>query len=152
MAALEFNVPIGVVGTGITTGTALKTLAQITAPTNQAVIVKGFTLGFKGTSGTDAPVEVYVVRQTGAGTSSAVTPTKADSARGEAIQTACLATFTVEPTYGDILGAVTIHPQGSLVGSYFFPHRVICPGGGRVGLVVKSSVSNTVLGSFFCEE
>ena len=51
----------------ISTGTSQKTLLQIVAATNHRVLVKEWSISFKGVSNTAAPIEVELLRQTDAG-------------------------------------------------------------------------------------
>ncbi len=91
-----------------------ETVLQIaTAATVRAQLTK-LTIAFDGTSSTAEPVDVFLVYQDTAGTSSAATVGKLDSAAPTA-QTAGRLDFTAEPTTdtSEIWRAM-IHPQGGL--------------------------------------
>jgi len=76
------------------------------------------------------------MRQSTAGTMSALTPSKYNDSDDETLQTTAQHTASAEPTSGDILETQLIHPQGRGV---FGPFTV--KGGGRLGVVVTASVS-----------
>jgi hypothetical protein len=80
-----------------------KTIVQIVAPTHQRLRVKRIGVSFDGAASNAVPVRVRILRQTTAGTSSALTPTKMDAAVTETPQSTALQTFTVEPTAGDVM-------------------------------------------------
>src|SRR6187200_1914628 len=93
------------VKTGVVTGTAAKTLLQLVAAANHRFVVKEIAVSFAGTSATDPPVLIEVLRQTTAGTMTALSPVKANDADEETLQTTAQHTAIVEPTAGDILMA-----------------------------------------------
>src|SRR5205809_94781 len=97
----------------ITTGTAIKTLIQLLAATNQRVKVGEFSCSFNGTSNTNAPILVEVLVQTSAGTlTNTTTLVKEDSAYGETIQTTGKDTATAEPTDSAAVKILEyVHPQ-----------------------------------------
>src|SRR5687768_9105276 len=101
--------------TGVATGTALKTLLQVVAPTNQRVKIKEIGIGFHGISNTAEPILIQLMRQSTAGTMSALTLVKEDDTTPESIQSTAQHTATVEPTAGDVIRTWTIHPQTSMV-------------------------------------
>src|SRR6185369_17836172 len=102
--------------TGVTlAGTTEQTLIQLLAPTNQRVKLTELSVSFKGTSNTDAPVQVRLMVQTSAGTASSGTPALIDADMAETIQTASRITFTVEPSYSTVIGTWQVHPQTGLI-------------------------------------
>jgi hypothetical protein len=130
----------------IVTGTALKTLLQLVAPTNQRVAVREISISFNGVSNTSTPILVEVVRQTSAGTITNVTTLRKTDPdiSAETIQTTCKDTATVEPTDGgDVPIAEQVHPQ---TGFLWQPggmgiDELIIPGGGRLGVRVTAGTS-----------
>jgi len=120
----------------VATGTSAKTILQLVAASNHRIVVPRITVSFEGVTATDAPIQVVVMRQSTAGTMSALTPSKYNDSDDETLQTTAQHTASAEPTSGDILETQLIHPQGRGV---FGPFTV--KGGGRLGVVVTASVS-----------
>jgi hypothetical protein len=137
----------------IATGTAVKTLLQLVAPTNQRLLVKEISISFKGITSTDAPILVDLLRQTTAGTMSALTINPDDAGYDEALQATAQHTATAEPTAGVILYSEEVHPQG---GAFLWqaPYKAerICKGGTRLGLRVTAGVSVSALARMVYEE
>lgn len=112
-----------------------KTVLQIVAPTNQRVLVKRLGLFFDGVSVTGEPVQVRVLRQTTAGTMSALTPVKVrPGGAAETIQSTAQHTATVEPTAGDVLDVFEIHPQSGFDGWLPLTGEIDMAGGTRLGI------------------
>lgn len=93
-----------------------KTLVQIAAPANQAVAVLRAKVSFEGVTAGDKPVLIQLLKQTTAGTGglSTLTPKLLLSPGGApTIQTTALYGLwaTTEPTDGDILDELYVHPQ-----------------------------------------
>lgn len=122
--------------TAVSTGTSAKTILQLIAPSNQALRVTKFGVGFGGTTVTDSPVVVEVLRQTTAGTVTSRSPLKRGIS-GTTIQATGGENATAEPTAGDILWSDTVHPQASCD----IPVEIIMDGGTRLGIRVTASVS-----------
>lgn len=133
MAGNRFNAQVSV-----TTGVATLTLAQLVAATNQRVKIERIRISGKGTLNTDAPVLFEILKQTTAGTSSALTLTKIDDNAAETLQVTALQTFTVEPTAGNIKAAQAVHPQSSY--DFVFPpgRELWIKGGERLGVRVNT--------------
>jgi hypothetical protein len=89
----------------IATGTSTKTLLQLVAASNHAILIDEWSISFDGTSNTAQPIRVDVLRQTTAGTMGIGASTiKFDpDSPAETIQTTRQDTATAEPTAGDIL-------------------------------------------------
>lgn len=135
------------------TAATAKTVVQIVAPTNQRLKILGWGLFFDGTSGSAEPVQVRLLRQTTAGTMSALTPTKLGT-QSETIQSTAQHTATAEPTAGDVLDVVEVHPQAGYEklypeGSHMMPKIA---GGGRVGIECTSPATVNVRAKIFFEE
>lgn len=111
----------------------VKTVVQVVAPANQRLKVKKWGVSFDGISPTAEPVQVELLRQTTAGTMSALTPVKL-VAGSETVQATAQHTATAEPTAGDILDSVEVHPQGGYVEILPFNQEIEVPGGGRLGI------------------
>ncbi len=112
-----------------------KTVLQIVAATNTRIAVKGFSISFDGVSATAEPVQVDIVKQTDAGTSSAGTPVKEQLGLGsETIQTTSRKTITVEPTTTDVLRRYEVHPQSGREVRFGLDDEIILAGGTRLGI------------------
>ncbi len=110
-----------------------KTVLQLTAPTNQRLVIQAISVWFEGVSSVETPVKIRIGRNTTVGTFTPVTPIN----RGvgtETLQATAAKNASAEPTYGDILSEWRIHPQSGM--PYVFPigQELIIPGGGRLGI------------------
>ncbi|WP_254512848.1 hypothetical protein [Anatilimnocola floriformis] len=106
-----------------------KTVLQLVAPSNHRVKVQRLSVSFEGTNTTDAPVQIDIVRQTTAGTSTGTTPVKDNDSDAETLQTTANRAASDEPTTTDLLDSKMCHPQGRID---FGPFTI--PGGGRIGI------------------
>ena len=131
-----------------------KTILQIVAPTNQRLLLTGFSVSFDGVSSTAEPVQVEIVKQTTAGTSSAGTPVKDGDPGSETIQTTSRITVTVEPTTTDILRRYEVHPQGGGIERVLTPgvDAITVPGGTRLGLRCTAPATVNATGHMTIEE
>lgn len=136
----------------ITTGTSVKTLLQIEAAANHRVKVREISVSFKGTTNSDAPIKVDVLRQTTAGTLSSLTLVKDSPGDDETLQTAATHTATAEPTAGDILMSEEVHPQTGFVWQAPFGGEMIVPGGTRLGIRATAGVSVSAVARLVGEE
>jgi hypothetical protein len=114
-----------------------KTVLQIVAPANQRLHIKRWGVFFDGVSSTAEPVQVRLLRQTTAGTMSALTPVML-CAGSETVQTTAQHTATVEPTAGNVLDIAEVHPQSGYEVVIPFDQVIEVPGGGRLGLEVTA--------------
>lgn len=150
MAGLRFRQ----VPAAITTGTSIKTMIQLLAPTNQCVKVGELSMSFNGTSNTNAPIYVETVKQTSAGTiANTTTLVKEDAGRGETIQTVGKDTATVEPTdSGAVTMAEYVHPQTGFLWQAPFGGEQFIIGAGRLGF--RQTAANSVSAGVraVCEE
>lgn len=89
--------------TEISTGTSVKTLLQVVAATNQRVLIKEWSMSFKGTSNTAAPILAEALVQSTAGTMTSLTLVLINAADNETLQTTAQHTATAEPTAGNVL-------------------------------------------------
>jgi len=126
---------------GIATGTSVKTLIQIVAAANHRVAVTEVGIGFHGVTNTHEPILVELLRQTTAGTMSALTPVKKDASADETLQTTAQHTATAEPTAGDVLKSWPVHPQTGVIWQPPSGDEILVPGGGRLGLRVTAANS-----------
>lgn len=131
----------------VATGTSLKTIMQIVAAANHRIVIPQISVSFEGVTTTDAPIDVQIMRQSTAGTMSALTLTKDNDSDDETIQTTAQHTATVEPTAGDVLARKLVHPQGR---ADFGPFTV--KGGGKLGITTTAGVSVDCIVSALIEE
>lgn len=124
---------------GMATGTSAKTLLQVVAAPNHAIKINEVSIGFHGTSNTAEPVKVELLRQTTAGTMSALTPVNADDSVADTLDTTAQHTATSEPTAGDILRTWAVHPQTGLVVQAHDLAPIIVGAGDRLGLRVTAA-------------
>lgn len=122
----------------ISTGTSEKTLIQVVAASNHAVLVEEISLSFNGTSNSATPILVQVARQTTAGTMSALTPVKDPDDSDETLQTTAQHTATAEPTKGDVLMHEYVHPQHGYTWQAPFGGKIKIGGGDRLGVIVTA--------------
>lgn len=131
----------------VATGTSAKTILQIVAASNHRVVVNKIVVSFEGVTVTDAPVQVRVLRQSTAGTMSALTLVK-DGDTAETLEVSAQHTASAEPTAGDVLESQLVHPQSSRV----FVGPYVIPGGGRIGVEVTATVGVDCIVSAYGEE
>lgn len=131
---------------GITTGTSAKTLVQLIAAANHAVLLDDIEVAFNGVSATAEPIRIRVLRQTTAGTATSLTLVKDPDDAAETLQTTASHTATAEPTAGDVLLETYCHPQTGWSWSVPRERAIKIGGGDRVGIEVlaAASVSATV--------
>lgn len=148
MSCVGFEVPSGVVATT----TSAKTILQVVAAANHAVRIDEFGIGFQGTSNTAAPGLLEVVRQSDAGTSSAATVVKQPDDSDETLQTTARKNCTAEPTTGDVLMSIPIHPQTGFTWQAQFGKHIKVGGGDRLGLRVTFAADVNCCAYFKGEE
>lgn len=120
-----------------------KTLLQIVAAANDRLRIQGWGFSIKGTSATDPPVLVQLVRQTTAGTMTAGTAgtniTKKNDIDPETVQTTVRINATVEPTTTDVIESFEVHPQTGFYKLYPMGQEIMVPNGERLGFKVTSA-------------
>jgi hypothetical protein len=136
---------------GLSAGVA-KTVLQIVAAANHRVRVERWGVFFDGVSVTAEPVQVRVLRQTTAGTMSANTPKKLDDSIADSVLTTAQDNATVEPTAGDVLDVVEVHPQNGY--EIIFPpgQEIIVGGGDRLGIECTAPAAVNVRAKIVAEE
>jgi hypothetical protein len=136
----------------IATGTSKKTLLQLVAAANHRVKVKEISISFDGTSNTAAPILVQALRQSDAGTMSALTLVKWDADDDETLQTTAQHTATAEPTgTTEVLGE-QVHPQGGYTWQAPFGGEIVINGGDRLGIAVTAGADVNAKVRAICEE
>lgn len=134
------------------TAATAKTVLQLVAAANHRVKLLSWGIFFDGTSTTGEPVQVRLLRQTTAGTATALTPTKRDDSIADTLLTTAQHTATAEPTAGDLLEAIECHPQQGYQAFYPMGAEVIIGGGDRVGLEVTAPATVNCRAMFLFEE
>jgi hypothetical protein len=138
MADLYFHATSGEVA--IANG---KTILQLVAAAAHRIRLSGWGISFKGTSATDVPILIQVLRQTTAGTMTAGTTganiSKKNNIDPETLQSTVQVNATVEPTPGDIIESFEVHPQTGMYKFYPSGQEIIVPNGGRLGFKVTSA-------------
>lgn len=149
MAALDFNLIVADLALAAATP---KTALQIIAPSTNKVRVKpNMEISFDGTSGTDQPVLVQIMRQTTAIGSSPTTVTPVKKRNGDAGTTQTTAKKSAggaEPTSSDIYWTGRLHPQGR----HIIPQEFIIEQGDRLGVVCTAATTPNVSVKAECEE
>ena len=129
-----------------------KTVIQLVAPSNHRLKVLGWGVFFDGVSVTAEPVQVRLLRQTTAGTMSALTPVKQDDSLSESLQATAQHTATAEPTAGDVLDMIECHPQQGYEIAYSMGQEVIVGGGDRIGIECTAPANVNVRAKIRYEE
>lgn len=128
-----------------------RTVVQVTAPANQRLKILGWGVFFDGVSGTGEPVQVRLLRQTSAGTMTSLTPRKLNS-HGETVQSTAQHSATVEPSAGDDLDIVEVHPQSGYEKMFPADFCPRVPGGGRAGIECTAPANVNVRAKIIFEE
>lgn len=129
-----------------------KTILQVVAPTNQRLLVNRYGIFFDGVSTTAEPVQVRILRQTTAGTSSANTPVKRNNSDAETLQVTARDTFTVEPTNSDVYDVFEVHPQQGIDVILPLGQEIPVKGGDRLGIECTAPAIVNVRCKFWGEE
>ena len=125
------------------TAATVRTVLQFVAPANHRVRLRKWRVSFDGTTTTAEPVVCRLLRQTTAGTMSAQTLTKSDNSLPETIQSSAQHSATAEPTAGDLLDTVEVHPQSLYEGNFPLGFgEVMIGGGGRIGIECKIGIAH----------
>ena len=131
-----------------------QTLVQaVAADANTPLVVKQISVSFKDPTSSDTEVLVELLRQTTAGTSSALTPVAYREQNSAAARFTALQTFTAEPTAGNLLDSWYVLPYGGLfVIQYPLDGEPTCTT--RIGVRVTTNASQvqTVAASLLLTE
>lgn len=132
---------------------AFKTILQLLTASNVIVAIQQVLVSFDGISNTAEPVQVELLRQTTAGTGgSARNPLKTKDT-STALSTTGLEGITSEPTSGDILVAVHIHPQAGMIYPLPLPDGEIeIPSAARLGLRINAPAAVNCRATIMGEE
>lgn len=137
-----FQAPFGAADSLIATGTGTKTIVQIVAAANHGILVESFGL-FGDSIDLDAtPIPAELLRQTTAGTMSALTLTKRNDSNGDTLDTTAQHTATAEPTAGDVLKPFQYAPSAGFTFTYPPGKELEVGAGDRVGLRVLTPAAD----------
>jgi len=128
-----------------------KTVIQLVAPANHRVRVLGWGIFFDGVNTAGEPVQVRVMRQTTAGTMSALTPVQVQPV-SETIQSTAQHTATAEPTAGDLIDMIECHPQQGYEVKFPMGQEIIIAGSGRLGIECTAPAIVNCRAKFFFAE
>lgn len=129
-----------------------KTVLQLVAPSNHRLKILSWSVFFDGVSVTAAPAVVKLLRQTTAGTMSALSLVKADNSLAETLQATAQHTATAEPTAGDILARKNIHTQTGYEKIFPLGQEPIVGGGDRIGIAIDSPSAVNVIAEIVYDE
>ena len=129
-----------------------RTVMQVVAPTNHRVKLLGWGVFFDGISANAEPVQVRLLRQTTAGTMSALTPVKMDGSLAETLLVTALHSASAEPTAGDVVDIIECHPQGGYEKIFPLGQEVVIQGGGRLGIECTAPAGVNVRAKMMFEE
>lgn len=134
------------------TAATAKTILQVTAPSNHIVVLLAWGVYFDGISTTGEPVVVRLLRQTTAGTMTSLTLVKMHESRSETIQSTAQHTATAEPTAGNTLERMEIHPQQGFKDPFPLYQEYEIQGGGRIGIECTAPANVNAIAWVKCEE
>ena len=129
-----------------------KTVLYTKAPANHRVAVHGWHVSFDGSTSGNEPVVIKLVRMSTDGTVTSVTPRKLDDDNGQAIQSTGGKNATVEPTLGDILKIIEVHPQSGYEEHRPFDRPYMIGGGDRLGIAITAPDAVNCQAWMDCEE
>jgi hypothetical protein len=117
----------------------LECVMYVKAPSNQRVAIKRISVSFDSTSNSAAPVQVKVAKLTSDGTGgSSKTPAQKqpNATTLQATAKDKSTVFSAEPSVGDVLDFMEIHPQGGVYIPYTFLDEIVINGGERLGILI----------------
>jgi hypothetical protein len=115
-------------------------MLQIVAAAQVRALINEISISFDGVTNSATPILCDMMRQTSAGTSSALAIRKTNNGDQETLQTSCIYNFTAEPTDDALtpLWAELIHPQTGLTWQAPYGQEIAVQGGTRLGLRVTA--------------
>lgn len=137
MAALQATCDAPAVACVATTALSVN---MVTAAANQCIKILGYTISFDGNVSTNTPTKVEYGRPSSAGTFTAVTIRKKDTARAETVQTTGGKNASAEPTWTSVIDKTEYLGQFNGNKEVMVPFQVpiIIAGGARWGIRVTS--------------
>lgn len=129
-----------------------KTVLQVIPGTNTQVTVCEIGISFNSVTSTEVPVTVDLMRQSTAGTSSALTLVADRETNSKAVVATALQTFSAEPTAGNILRTWYVTPVGGLFVIQFPLDREVDALTNRIGIRCTAPSAETVTAYLTFEE
>jgi hypothetical protein len=125
----------------------------VAAPAPEVALVSGTakTVLQVGTPA-NLPVQVRLIRQSSSGTMTTLSVQKLDGSISETPQSVAQYNASAEPTTGDVIDAIEVHPQTGYEMIYPLMQEPIIEGGGRVGIECTSSSAVNVRPKIVLEE
>jgi hypothetical protein len=128
----------------------IKTVVEVTAPANVALLLHGYAVSFDGIVVTDAAAEISLARKSVAGTGTAATERDQDEDHSGTIQASGRVNMTAEGTITYDTDPNNVHPQGGY--EVKFPEPIKIEPGGILGLRVNSPTAVNCHAKLDCEE
>lgn len=149
----NLNATLDAPAIALTSATA-KTVAMLTAPANQCLLVKGVTISFDGATSTAVPAKVEFGRPSSAGTFTSATLRKKDTGRAETIQATGGINASSEPTWTSVIDKTEYVPVYGGNKEVFVPFNnpIVVPGGTRFGIRVTAPAGVNCSASIDYEE
>lgn len=132
--------------------TSLKTVAQMVAPSNHRVAVRGWSISFDGVSSTAGAVEVQLAIQSSSGTFTASTLAKLIRGTTETIQSTGGFNCSAEPSITEILDSLNVSPQTGYERAFAPDEEIELFGNARFGIMVRASSGVNCHAKIFAEE
>lgn len=127
-------------------GATPKTLIQLVSPSTRFLWIREASVGFKSITASDVSVLVQLVRQSTAGTASALTPARDIESQPVALASA-QEIFTVEPTTGVVVKEWLITPiGGQLIYQLPLEEYVEMAVSSRLGLICNAPQAQSARG------
>lgn len=123
------------------TASTVKTCVQYVAGSATIARVRAWGISLDGVTAANVPGDIELLRQTTAGTASALTPVDWDD-RARTAEGTAQKTFTVEPTAGAILHPVQLTPNGGVFEVWYGDDGPQVPASGRIG--IRANFANNV--------
>jgi len=121
-----------------------KTVIQVVAAANHGVKIASWSVFFEGVAPTNESVAVRLLRQTTSGTMTSLTLRKNDDSNGDTIDTTAQHTATAEPSAGDVLKQIRVHPQTGYEEQLPFGQEYVVGAGDRIGIECTAPDANQV--------
>jgi len=96
---------------GFSTGTTTKSILQLVAPANTALVCNRASISFDGTSSSANKILVQILRSMTGGTGTVRNPVKINASDSETLQATGVENFSAEPSGGTVVFEELIHPQ-----------------------------------------
>lgn len=128
-----------------------KTVLQLIAATNHGIKLLEWGVFFDGTTVTNDPVLVELLRQTDAGTMTSLTPQER-TATGDTIDSSAQHTATVEPSGTTCIARRQVHPQSGYQEKFAMGREIMIGAGARLGCRCTAPDAVNVIAEFVFEE